>query len=152
MRLSSFVSSLLLVGALSSRALADASTVSLLPAGGPLDVQLKREALAAKKKGLRSFAELTADWCKPCRAVTKYLGDPRMVDALSGVHLIRIDADAFTVEQLEKSKLAAPGVPFFFELDDQGKATGRKLSSSVWAEDIPENMAPPLKAFFHKAR
>jgi hypothetical protein len=41
------------------------------------------------------------------------------------------------------------GIPIFFEVDASGKPTGRFVTGGAWGEDIPENMAPPVKAFFH---
>jgi hypothetical protein len=41
-----------------------------------------------------------------------------------------------------------PGIPAFYELGEDGKPTGRMITGAAWGEDIPENIAPPMKAFF----
>ena len=73
--------------------------------------------------------------------------DPRMVDAFAGTYLITLDADEWS-GKLHPMGLDSSSIPVFFELDDKGKATGRKIDGGAWAENIPVNMAPPLKAFF----
>jgi thiol:disulfide interchange protein len=122
--------------------------VDLRPAEGELPSLLKREAARAAKAGLRPYVETTAGWCKPCVAVKKYLGDPQMVAAFRGVLLIRLDIDQWSDTQLRGAGIRVVGVPTFYQLDAIGRPTGRTLSSSVWAEDIPVNMAPPLSRFF----
>jgi hypothetical protein len=38
----------------------------------------------------------------------------------------------------------------FFKLDASGKPTGDRIDGGAWGDNVPENMAPPLKAFFAK--
>jgi thiol:disulfide interchange protein len=131
-----------------AHAAAGVSLTDVAASGGPLADQLKREAAAARKRGLQPVAELTADWCKPCRAIKRYLDDPMMVDAFKGVYLIRVTLDDWKQDELDAAGLRTPGVPTFFALDPSGRPTGRTITSSVWGDDIPVNMAPPLKRFF----
>ncbi len=42
-----------------------------------------------KKLGRTPFVELTTSECAPCNAIKDSLSDPLMVDAFSGVYLIR---------------------------------------------------------------
>jgi thiol-disulfide isomerase/thioredoxin len=139
-------------------ALASAATRAEPPPAGPsvveLDVkkgalaaQLKTELALAKKRKLRPFIEVGATWCGPCQALTRSLGHPLMIDALRGVHLIRVDLDQFDAD-LKKAGFKVTGVPVFFALDDAGRPTGRRIDGSAWGADTPENMAPPLKSFF----
>jgi hypothetical protein len=115
------------------------SLAELGAAGGPLADQVRREAAQARKRGLQPVAELSADWCKPCAAIKRYLGDPAMVDAFKG---------GWKEAELSAAGLRTVGVPMFFALDANGRPTGRTITSSVWGDDIPANMAPPLKRFF----
>jgi thiol:disulfide interchange protein len=143
------VCSLVLIGAPPAHAAtAGVSLTDVAATGGPLGEQLKREAALARKRGLQPVAELTADWCKPCKAIKRYLDDPLMVDAFKGVYLIRVTLDDWKQEELDAAGLRTPGVPTFFALDASGRPTGRTITSSVWGDDIPVNMAPPLKRFF----
>ncbi len=139
---------LVLSAPLAAAAAPGVSLTDVTVAGGPLVEQLHREAAQARKRGLQPVAELTADWCKPCKAIKRYLGDPMMVDAFKGVHLIRVTLDDWKNADLAAAGLRTPGVPTFFALDAGGRPTGRTITSSVWGDDIPINMAPPLKRFF----
>lgn len=122
--------------------------VNLKPADGKLPELLRLQAQRAAKLHLKPVAELSAEWCKPCAAIKRYLGDPQMVEAFHEVLLIRLDIDQWPADKLDAAGLHTSGVPFFFKLDPSGHASGQKISSAVWGEDIPANMAPPLKAFF----
>ena len=42
----------------------------------------------------------------------------------------------------------SPGIPAFFEIGENAMPTGRFVTGGAWAENIPKNMAPVLKAFF----
>jgi len=124
------------------------SVADLAPDGGPLVVQLRREVARARKRHLIPVVEISADWCKPCIAIKRYLDDPQMVAAFTGVHLVRIQVDDWKTEDMATANIKIRGVPTFFALDPEGHATTATITSSVWGEDIPDNMAPPLKRFF----
>ena len=109
---------------------------------------LKAEVQKAKVEGRRPYVEFYADWCPPCNALRKHLGDERMVDAFTGTYIIQLDLDEWEKE-LSGAGFSVPGIPMFFEVDAAGRPTGRMISGGAWGEDIPENMAPPLKEFFH---
>jgi len=116
------------------------------------DLQPLLEAHADLAAGLqrKPFVEFSAEWCPPCKALAASLSDPRMVEALRGTYIIRLDLDEWK-SQLSRSGFNVLGVPVFFELDPDGHPSGRTISGGAWGEDIPENMAPPLKAFFKGA-
>jgi thiol-disulfide isomerase/thioredoxin len=108
------------------------------------------QAEAAKAAALGrdpSYIEFYADWCPPCNAIKKYLGDPLMVDAFAGTYIIKLDIDDWG-EKLSGTGLYVPGIPAFYELGADGKPTGRMITGAAWGEDIPENIAPPMKTFF----
>lgn len=124
--------------------------VRLDPADGELSDLLEAEVQKAEELGREPYVEFYADWCPPCNALRKSLADERMVEAFAGTYIIQLDLDQW------RSKLAGTGfdvdaIPVFFEIDNSGKPTGRIITGGAWGEDIPENMAPPLKAFFHPA-
>ena len=39
-------------------------------------------------------------------------------------------------------------IPVFFQVDAAGNPTGRSIDGNAWGENVPANMAPPLKQFF----
>ena len=119
----------------------------LSPSDGRLEDLLKVEAQKAQAAKQDPYVEFDADWCPPCRALSASLSDERMIDAFAGTYIIRLNLDKW------KSQLPGPGfyvagIPAFFEIDAEGKPTGRTITGAAWGEDIPENMAPPLKKFF----
>jgi len=121
--------------------------VTIHPAQGDLASVLAFHADQAEQLNRKPFAEFSAEWCQPCKDLTKSLSDARMVEAFYGTYIIRIDIDEWK-SQLAKSNFNVLGVPTFFELDGVGQPAGRIITGGAWGEDIPENMAPPLKAFF----
>jgi len=135
------------------------SIVTHAPADGELAALLEAEAAKAKELGQKPFVEFSAGWCPPCQALKKSLDSARsnadnpgpddaaMLDAFHGVYIIQLDADAWK-GKLGSTGLSQTPIPVFFEIDEQGKVTGRKITGGAWGEDIPSNMAPPLKAFF----
>ncbi len=122
----------------------------LSAAAGPLATQVQAEVRKARAAKLKPVAYGTAVWCGPCQAIKKYKGDRRMVDAFRGTYVIELDIDDFDAKQITPlyAKLAA--VPVFMAIGDDGKATGPKIDGGAWGDNVPENMAPPLKAFFAK--
>ncbi|MBN1428975.1 MAG: hypothetical protein JXB07_11365 [Anaerolineae bacterium] len=121
--------------------------VRLEPSDGYLGDLLKVEAQKAQEAKQTPYVEFDADWCPPCRALSVSLSDERMIDAFEGTYIIRLDFDQWE-SALPKADFYVAGIPAFFEIDAEGKPTGRTITGAAWGEDIPENMAPPLKAFF----
>jgi len=116
---------------------------------GPAKVKdiLKAEVQKAAALGRQPYVEFYADWCPPCNAIKDSLGDPRMVDAFAGTYIIKLDTDDWG-EKLSGTGLYIPAIPAFYELDASGKPTGRMITGAAWGEDVPANIAPPMKTFF----
>jgi thiol-disulfide isomerase/thioredoxin len=125
------------------------SIVELEPKHGELATLLAAEVKKARDAGRTPFVELGATWCGPCRAINAALAkrDTLMLDAFTGTAIIRLDIDVWK-GSLEPLGLTNPGIPAFFAVDSTGKAAGPKIDGGAWGEDIPVNMAPPLKKFF----
>jgi hypothetical protein len=121
--------------------------VRLEPAQGELGKLLAEQAAIAHEKGLSPFVEFDATWCINCKELDASLSDPRMIQAFAGVYIIRVDIDAWK-SSLVKAGFLVPGVPAFYEIDAQGKSTGRMITGGAWDDNIPENMAGPLGDFF----
>jgi thiol-disulfide isomerase/thioredoxin len=116
---------------------------------GPAKVKdiLQAEAQKAAALGRRPYVEFYADWCPPCNAIKKNLGDPLMVEAFAGTYIIKLDTDVWG-DKLSGLGIYVPGIPAFYELGADGKPTGRMITGTAWGEDIPANIAPPMKTFF----
>jgi thiol-disulfide isomerase/thioredoxin len=123
------------------------SLVALHPEQGELKAMLTAHAGRAAAIDRNPFVEFSADWCPPCVALANSLTDQRMVDAFRGTYIIRLDFDEWK-DRLSGTGFTVVGVPTFFELDGAGAPTGRVITGAAWGEDIPENMAPTLRAFF----
>ena len=109
---------------------------------------LRAESKKAAAMGRHPYAEFYADWCGPCQAIKKYLGDARMTAAFAGTYIIKLNWDDWK-PKLPDAGFDVPVIPAFFEVDNDGKPTGRTITGSAWREDTPENIAPPLQRFFH---
>jgi thiol-disulfide isomerase/thioredoxin len=119
-----------------------------VPVGGDIQTILSDHVAKAKAAGLKPHVELWADWCPPCKAIEGSMDDPRMSKAFAGVYLIRFDVDQWG-DKLEGTGMSGMTIPVFYELDANAKVTGRSIDGGAWGDNIPENMAPPLDAYFH---
>lgn len=121
----------------------------LKPDDGELKKVLAGELERARARGLKPFVYVGATWCGPCLALRKSLSDPQMIDAFKGTYIVHLDLDAWS-PALEAAGFKSDSVPVFFAVDAQGRP-GRSLDGGAWGEDVPANMAPPLKKFFAAA-
>ena len=108
---------------------------------------LRSEAARAAELGRQPYVEFYADWCPPCNAIRESLSDERMVAAFRGTYIIKLDFD-YWKNRLSGTGLHVPGIPAFFEIDKEGLPTGQMITGAAWGQDIPENIAPPMKEFF----
>ncbi len=120
----------------------------LKPKDGQLGPLLAAEAAKARKQGLKPFIEVSATWCGPCQKLKESLSNPVMTEAFRGTYIVKLDLDEW------ETPLAALGypvkvVPVFFQVGEGGKPTGRQLDGGAWRDDVPAQMAPPLKKFFN---
>lgn len=134
-------------------ATATASTTGWIEAdpAKALDATLAEQAALAVKHGKKPHAYLHADWCPPCVEIEKTRdADPKMKTAFAGTHVIAIDVDRVDAKQIEAAGMKLAVLPIFYRLDDQGRPTGATIDGGAWGDNIPDNMAPPLAAFFAK--
>jgi thiol-disulfide isomerase/thioredoxin len=126
--------------------------VDIVPGDGSLVSQLASHAQKAAGVGLKPVAEFGATWCPACVAIQQALdqGEPLMVDAFRGVYVIRIDVDLWPQGEVQGAGFDVPVIPKLFKLDRDGHPTGEVIDGDAWGENIPKNMAPPLKEFFNK--
>lgn len=116
-----------------------------------LSDQIVAELAVAKQHDKKPFAYLHADWCEPCVAIAKTRAtDPKMKAAFAPAHVIGIDIDKVDGKQIEALGMKSTVIPIFYRLDDSGRATADAIDGGAWGDNTPENMAPPLTAFFAK--
>jgi thiol-disulfide isomerase/thioredoxin len=126
-----------------------ATITTLTPDQGALTALLQSEVMKAQQEGKVPFVQITAEWCGPCKSLRASMNDKLMKDAFAGTYIVRIDMDAWK-SQLDGAGLKTEFVPIFFALNPAGRPTGKIIHGGAWAEDIPRNMAPPLRKFFRE--
>ena len=98
-----------------------------------------------RKIVLQTYAKASAI----CEAVDAALPDKRMQGALANVTLVRVAVDEYDPE-LRQMEIETATAPWFYKLDAKGNPTDA-LSAEAWETDVPENMAPVLRRFIHRA-
>jgi hypothetical protein len=122
---------------------------SSVPGDRTIATTLATFARDARAAGLKPYAYIHADWCDACKAIeATHATDPKMIDAFQGTAIATIDVDASEATGLAAAGLSTHVLPVFYKLDATGNATGDKIDGGAWGDNIAENMAPPLKAFF----
>lgn len=116
---------------------------------GNLLTQLAAEAQKAKSLNQNPFIEFDATWCPPCQAIDASIKakDPLTIKAYDGIYLIRADVDEWGWGDGKTFNFEA--IPIYYKLNNDGAPTGAVIDGGAWNEDIPENFAPVLDAFFH---
>ncbi|MBL8606080.1 MAG: hypothetical protein JNL38_02120 [Myxococcales bacterium] len=127
-------------------AAASSSWVKIAPSGGPLAAQLKSK-IAGAPPGTKPVVYVGATWCGPCVSIKKTKSDPLMVDAFRGAFVIELDLDEWKDADLTPLGYKTGAIPVFFAVDGEGKALGPKIDGGAWGDNVPANMAPPLKKF-----
>jgi thiol-disulfide isomerase/thioredoxin len=125
--------------------------IEIKPADGALTPGLAAAVKAAAARHQTPVVEFSASWCGPCKELAASLGDPRMIDAFRGIYLVRLDLDAWKGHLAGTKIPEVTAIPAFFALGTDGTATGATIDGGAWGDNIPANMAPPLKAFFTSA-
>ncbi len=123
------------------------SLIKIVGNGADLGEILLAEAQKATELGREPYVDFSADWCPPCQAIEANIDDELMIDAFTGTYIIQLDFDEWE-KKLSDTGFYVIGIPSYYEIDGEGYATGRMITGSAWGEDIPENIAPPMKAFF----
>ena len=120
----------------------------LAPHGAALDIDV-REALArVQARGLKPFACVSATWCTPCLEMFESFTDPRMAATLDGIHLLKLDLEAWDRKFDDLHLPQFDSIPVFFELSADGVVTGRTIDGNAWEESTPEVLVKVLTPFF----
>jgi hypothetical protein len=120
------------------------------PSMGSIAAVLQSHNAQARARGLRPFVYLHATWCPPCRAIENSRHDRLMLDAFQGTYIIEMDIDAWTRTALDQAGMQSDSIPRFYPLGPSAQVIPRTITGAAWGEDIPANMAPPLRAFFRR--
>lgn len=123
--------------------------VRLRPDDGDLETLLAEEAAKAAALGQIPVVEFDATWCPPCQAIDAAIADQNklMLDAYAGAYIIKLDVDEWG---WSVGSFKFDAIPVYFKLDEKGSPTGERIDGGAWNEDIPENIAPVMDAFFHE--
>jgi len=125
--------------------------VRLHPEGGDLQTMLANEAQKADALGQIPIVEFDATWCPPCIAIDTAIESQNelMLRAYAGTYIIKLDVDEWGWDNGGFQDFRFDAIPVYFKLDSQGYQTGEVIDGGAWGEDIPENIAPVMDAFFH---
>lgn len=125
--------------------------VRLHPGNAKLETLLADEAQKADSLGQMPVVEFDATWCPPCRAIDTAIREENelILHAYADTYIIRLDVDEWGWGGSSLHGFKFDGIPVFFKLDSEGKQTGEVIDGGAWGEDIPENIAPVMDAFFH---
>jgi thiol-disulfide isomerase/thioredoxin len=125
--------------------------VRLHPNAGDLQTMLASEAQKAVALGQLPIVEFDATWCPPCLAIDKAIKDENklILNAYAGTYIIKLDVDEWGWGDSKLHDFQFDGIPVYFKLDSEGNQTGEVIDGGAWNEDIPENIAPVMDAFFH---
>jgi len=118
----------------------------LSPAQGDLAPLLRAQAERARDKHLLPVIEFYADWCAPCRAFQGSLDDPRMVEALRGTYLVKLNLDDWH-DKLVGTGFTVRSIPAFYLVDSAGRPTGKMLDGDRWGKPTPASMSASLGKF-----
>lgn len=127
------------------------TVVRLHPEDGDLQTMLAKEAQKAEAVGQIPIVEFDATWCPPCIAIDTAIESRNelMLKAYADTYIIKLDVDEWGWDNGGFQDFRFDGIPVYFKLDSQGQQTGEVIDGGAWGEDIPENIAPVMDAFFH---
>ncbi|MCI0552064.1 MAG: thioredoxin family protein [Anaerolineae bacterium] len=120
-------------------------------ADGDLHAILAQESQKASALGLIPIVYFGATWCPPCQAIESALEEKNelMLDAYFGTYIIELDVDEWGWSGTAIEDFEFEFIPVYFKLDANGNQTGEVIDGGAWGQDIPENIAPVMDAFFH---
>ena len=125
--------------------------VRLKPDDGDLATMLASESKKASALGQIPVVEFDATWCPPCQAIDQSIREENelMMNAYADTYIIKLDVDAWGWDNGKVDMFQFEAIPVYFKLDASGKPNGEVIDGGAWGEDIPENIAPVMDAFFH---
>ena len=124
-------------------------TMAVLDEDADLVPVLAEQARIARDEGRKPFLYFWADWCPPCVSLRDSLDNEIMIDAFKITYIVQADFDKWQDRLSDTAYFAGfDGIPAFVEIYESGQPNGRAIDGGARGEDIPRNMAPPLKSYF----
>lgn len=112
-------------------------------AARPLSTQLRE--IARDAPGRTLILQTSVRGSSECDALARAFRDARMKVALAGITIVRVDLGAFERE-LQALRVETASAPWFYRFDADLRWLDA-ISASEWDENVPERMAPVLRAF-----
>lgn len=129
-----------------TRAPSTFSVVELEPVEEDFRATLQKELAKAKSLGRKPLVEFGATWCGPCNALKRSFDDPLMQEALSGTYVIQVDIDKWQ-KPMAKAGIEIGQIPVIYEVNYEGRPTGRSIDPNTWGDTSAAHVAPHLKRF-----
>jgi len=122
------------------------------PENGRLIAQLKTEAQKAIFLGRKPYIEFGLENCQPCKAIGDLLYDPMIQAVFEGTYIIQVDVSVW-LNQLYELNMPINEWPSFYQIDADGKPTGKFITQADWGGDYTvESMGPVFFAFFQETQ
>lgn len=130
--------------------------IEIVPAGGPLVDQLKRQADSAAAHGQIVLVVIGTPECGLCLAFQHTLSDPVMVQSLKAARVVHINYNIWSTEIAQQSLFTRGdgALPELFLLTRNG-GEGESFDKTLWsaygdsvhATTTAQAYGPPLRAF-----
>ncbi len=122
-------------------------TITLADISNNLELELKKQRIAADAKRETLVLWLVVSGCRPCDGVAAALSSQISQKALAHVRLVRVDRDELQID-LEQLGIPTEKIPAFVLLDSHDRPRDF-MHGGEWDADIPSNIAPILGKFAH---
>ncbi len=113
---------------------------------------IQTQAEQAYEQDKFPFIFLYTLWCPASQKLLTSLDHPLMKEAFDGSCIIKLNSDDWGQKAINEGVVPHFNVvPAIFRLDQNGEALD-EINGGAWGENVPTQMAPPLRVFVQKER